>query len=480
MKLKTSIKDVRKAIFLSGILFVIMHFFSCANQQPPGGGEEDKTPPKVKIISPEPNSLNFRGNSIIFEFNEYIDRRSFQDAFRTSPQIKGDIEFSWGAKDVEVRFPKDLYKIDANKTFVVNLNTLLKDIRGNAITEPVNFAFSTGNKIDIGAVSGRVFGGNSKSSSSILAYNLNSEYDPTKNLPDYTTETGAEGNYSLTNMSPGRYRIISIIDEDKNLLFTSERESYGVMPYDVEIKDSVTLKNADINLKLLVQGEQLAPELDVTKYFKDSINIVYTSIEYNTLTVLPDQSIFIFFSRYKPAREEFINNLKITDENGTGERVVFNWKNDSLVEVFAQNRFASNRKYTISFPLKTEKDSIYNFKLQFRTVSVNSFGDLKGSVSSNYTDFLLADYNTKIELEAKTLIPILRYSFDVRDTVFTYKNILEANYLLFSYIDKNNNSAYDYGYPFPFEYSEPFMYYPTPINIKGGWTVENVNINFVR
>ena len=44
----------------------------------------------------------------------------------------------------------------------------------------------------------------------------------------------------------------------------------------------------------------------------------------------------------------------------------------------------------------------------------------------------------------------------------------------------NNNSAYDYGNPFPFDYSEPFVYYPTPVNIKGGWVVENVNINFVR
>ncbi len=64
--------------------------------------------------------------------------------------------------------------------------------------------------------------------------------------------------------------------------------------------------------------------------------------------------------------------------------------------------------------------------------------------------------------------------------MFSYKNILEANYNLFSYVDKNNNSAYDHGYPFPFDYSEPFYIYPGTINIKGGWTVENVNISFVR
>ena len=116
MKAITQIKWIKTALNGVVILAASLALFSCANQQPPGGGDEDKTPPKVTIVSPKPNSTNFRGNSLIFEFNEYIDRRSFQDAFRTSPQVKGDIEFSWGLKDVEVRFPKDLDKIDPNKT----------------------------------------------------------------------------------------------------------------------------------------------------------------------------------------------------------------------------------------------------------------------------------------------------------------------------------------------------------------------------
>ncbi len=480
MKSYLSIENVRTAIIKLVILMIFAGFYSCANQQPPGGGEEDKTPPKVRIISPKPSTINYTGNSLIFEFDEYIDRRSFQDAFRMSPQIKGDIEFSWGTKDVEVRFPKDLQKIDPNKTFVVNISTALKDIRGNSIGEAVNFAFSTGSIIDMGGVQGKVYNSNNKITSAIYAYDLSKDYDPTKNIPDYFTESNAEGSYTLTNLSPGRYRIISLIDDDKNLLFTSERESYGVLPYDVDVKDSVTSGNVNFYMKLLATSQTVAPELDATKYFKDSVGIVFTSIEYNSLTVLPDQSIFIFFSRYKPTREDFTNSLKITDENGTGDRVVFNWKNDSLVEVFSANHFASNRKYNITFPLKTVNDSVYNFSLQFRTVSVNSFGDMKGTVSSTYTDFALTDQIVKIELEARTLIPILKYSFDSRDTVFTYKNILEANYNLFSYVDKNNNSTYDHGYPFPFDYSEPFYIYPNTINIKGGWTVENVNISFVR
>jgi hypothetical protein len=58
--------------------------------------------------------------------------------------------------------------------------------------------------------------------------------------------------------------------------------------------------------------------------------------------------------------------------------------------------------------------------------------------------------------------------------------MLESEYSLFSYVDINNNSEFDYGYPFPFEYSEPFFIYPQRLNIKGGWTVENVSVNFIK
>jgi hypothetical protein len=453
--------------------------FGCANQQPPGGGEEDKIPPKVKIISPKPNSLNFRGNSIAFEFNEYVDRRSFQDAFRISPRVEGEIEYDWGRKDVEVIFPMSLNKIEANKTFVVNINSSLKDIRGNALTEPLSFAFSTGAVIDMGEVKGTVYNNNNKTAV-ILAYKLDWSYDPTKNIADYVTETNAEGKYALTNLSPGRYRIIAIIDEDRNLLFTSERESFGVLPFDADVKDSASLSNINFYLKDITAEILSRPELDYTKYFKDSLQIVFSSIESGSRTVLPEQSIFLFFNKLKPAREDFISSFKLADENGTPERVVFNWKNDSLVEIFSADKFASNRKFNLSFKLKTIKDTVYNYSLDFRTASVNSFGEMKGVINSGYTDYNIFDYPIKIEMEAKEIIPMLIYNFETRDSVFGFRNILDAEYGLFAFIDKNNNSAYDFGYPFPLEYSEPFYIYPQTLNIKGGWTVENVVINFVK
>lgn len=467
-------------IFAIPLALFVFFGSGCANQQPPGGGDEDKVPPKVKILEPGPNTVNFRGNSLVFEFSEYVDRRSFQDAFRISPAIKnaGDIEFNWGAKDVEVVFPQTLQSIDANKTFVVNISTGLKDIRGNAVSEPVIFAFSTGSKIDMGGVSGVVYN-NGKKVTAVLAYSLSGrDFNPTADLPDYLTESIAEGKYSLTNLAPGKYRIITIIDEDRNLLFTSERESYGVLPYDVDVQDSVTLENINFYMKDISVGSTVEPELDHTKYFKDSLGIVFTSIQSGSNVVLPDQSIFIFFNSYHPAREELTASLKITDENGIPAKVVYNWLNDSLVEVFPAEKFVSNRKYNITFSFKIMNDSVYNFTLPFRTVSSNSFGELKGSISSSFPEFPLSEYSARLEFESSAIVPPIKYSIEVRDSVYSIKNMLEAAYTLFAYIETKPNSVYDYGYPYPFEHSEPFYIYPSAINIKGGWVVENVNVIF--
>ena len=472
-------KDIKNLFQLLVFITLTFIFFQCANQLPPGGGEEDKAPPKVRIISPKANSTFFTGNSIIIEFSEYVDRRSFQDAFRISPRVEGEFDFKWGGTEVEVVFPTDLQKIYPSKTFVININTALKDIRGNTISEPVTIAFSTGAKIDMGEVEGRVYN-NLNKIVSVWAYNIeNTTYDPVKNLPDYLTETSSEGNYKLTNLAPGKYRIITVNDEDRNLLFTNERESYGVLSNDLDLKDSLIISGVNFYMNDISNTSGVTPELDISKYFKDSVDIVYSSVENNSSIVLPEQSIFLYFSRYKPLRSDFVSSFKLTDENGTNERVVFNWENDSLVEIFAADKFSSNRKYNITFDLKVLNDSLYKFRLNFRTVSVNSFGDLKGRIIT-YNNFDFSTNIIKLNLESSKLVPLLRYNFDVRDSVFSFKNILESDYNMFAFIDLNNSGTYNYGYPYPFEFSEPFYIYPQSLNIKGGWTVENVTIIFNR
>lgn len=466
-------------LLIFSLLAGISIFFSCANQKPPGGGEEDKIPPKLIFQAPKNNSLNFNGKSLILEFDEYVDKRSLQEAFHISPPYKGELIFEWSGKEVEIVFEKPLWKTDPNKTFVVNINSTLTDIRGNKLTAPISFAFSTGSKIDMAEVAGQVFN-NDEKPVTILAYKIGfdeAEYDPTKNLADYISETSANGTYRLTNLSPAMYRIIAIDDEDRNMLYTSERESYGVLPADILLDDSASIENTNFFLKIKERISAIDSDFNISDFFKDSIDVVYTSIENNSRSVLPSQSIFLFFNKYKPTRDDFVNSFSLKNDIGNQERIVYNWRNDSLVEIISPNNLAYNKEYNISFKISLAKDSIYEFYLNFSTVSSNSFGDINGLIRKPDED-VQEKVPVNIILNSLDLKPKIMYSFDVTDTVYNLKNIFEADYSLFSYLDKNFNDSYDYGSPYPFEFSEPFFIFPQNISAKGGWAIENVIINF--
>ncbi len=452
----------------------------CANQLPPGGGEEDKEPPKLISQTPHPNTLNYTDRSITLKFNKYVDKRSLQDAFFISPPMGNEVEFDWRGKEVEIIYPKTFAVVGPDKTFVVTINSTLKDIHGNALTPPINFAFSTGSLIDKGSISGSVVNNDGKMIS-IFAYKLggvDSEYNPTKHFADYISETTITGEYKLSNMAPGLYRIIADYDEDKNLLYTAEREDFGVLSRDIVINDSDEVKNENFYMKKVsTQNEKTGP--DISSYYHDSLDIIFSSIENGSKSVLPDQSIFIYFNKYRPTREDLVRSLSNKDMMGIPVKNVFNWLSDSLLEVFSANKFELDKSYTLTFKLNTSKDSVYNYFLGFTVISHNSFGEIRGEIlNKNVYDSLPVQVH--FEFISKTLRPQVSYSFDISDTLFSFNKIVEADYSLFAYIDIKRNGKFEYGNPYPFEYSEPFFQYPRDISIRGGWAVEDVIIDFTR
>ena len=85
-KINLSNSDLKLLTYFS-LLFMIL-FSSCANQLPPGGVEDDKMPPEIKSIIPRACTVNFKGRSVKIVFNEYFDRRIFEEAFLISQKQK--------------------------------------------------------------------------------------------------------------------------------------------------------------------------------------------------------------------------------------------------------------------------------------------------------------------------------------------------------------------------------------------------------
>lgn len=209
--------------------------FRCAGELPPSGGPIDTVPPKIAATYPEQNTVNFSDNKIILEFDKYVEETSVEGSVFVSPSL-GLLEFDWSGKRAEIHFSE---KPRPNTTYVVNVGTDVVDTRNrNRMDRAYNLAFSTGGSIDSGSISGRVYD-DQPGGVMIFAYHLDSlsrrTIDPSVEKPQYLTQTGKEGSFSLTHLSLGVYRLFAVRDEYKNLLYDIGVDQIGICQKDVVV-----------------------------------------------------------------------------------------------------------------------------------------------------------------------------------------------------------------------------------------------------
>ncbi|MDE3059027.1 MAG: Ig-like domain-containing protein [Bacteroidota bacterium] len=239
--------------------FVFLFLAGCAGQRPPEGGPVDLSPPEISSVYPEPNTVRFSGNHFSLEFNKYVDHRSVEESIFISPYA-GDLEFDWSGREVEATFPSSLKK---STTYVITVGTDVVDLNNhNRMASAYTLAFSTGGAIDSGKIEGRVFD-EKPEGVMIFAYRLNDLNPDTLNpmalKPDYITQTGKEGTYSLSHLAMGNYRLVAVRDEYRNLLYDPETDAAGLLPADVTLTAKDTLR-AGMNFQLEIE-DTTAPRL---------------------------------------------------------------------------------------------------------------------------------------------------------------------------------------------------------------------------
>ena len=184
-----------KLIFIGITLFAIFLFVKCANQMPPGGGEIDTIPPKIIEMNPPDGTTQYKKNYFEITFSKYVDKHSVQGAIFISPSVQKGFEYDWSGKTLTVYFKDSLKQ---NRTYTVTIGTDAKDLNnGNKMAEPFTFAFSTGNKIDKGKISGKVYNPNPDGVMIFAYQKKEKEIDPGKQKPDFISQVGKNGKFTL-------------------------------------------------------------------------------------------------------------------------------------------------------------------------------------------------------------------------------------------------------------------------------------------
>jgi hypothetical protein len=199
----------------------------------------DSQPPTVVRTIPANSATQITEARVEVEFSEYVDRRSVEESFFVSPYL-GAMEFSWSGTEVVVTFSDSLKE---NTTYVVSLGTDVVDVRaGNRMSAGFTLAFSTGDSIDQGSCSGRVYD-DQREGVMVFAYRLDSTradtLDPARARPDYLMQTGTGGTFRLSNLRLGTYRLYAVRDEYRNFMYDREVDLFGVLPGDITLTDSI-------------------------------------------------------------------------------------------------------------------------------------------------------------------------------------------------------------------------------------------------
>lgn len=252
------LKNLNRAFV--ALIFSIIILYACARQLPPPGGPEDRTPPQILSVIPEQNAtrvaLSTRPRLV---FSENIDHPSFAQAFFVSPPVPSEkpIRFRWHGKEVEVIFPDSLHTA---RTYVINLGTDVRDLHGNRLARAFTLAFSTGDSIDTGEIRGKIFF-DKPAGVLIMAYLLRAaqEPNPARDLADYFTQASAQGDFSLSHLSDGRYRLFAIQDGSGDRLYNHGEEPIGIPQHDLVLSPGARVYR-DLFLRLAL-ADTISPRL---------------------------------------------------------------------------------------------------------------------------------------------------------------------------------------------------------------------------
>ncbi|HEX2896437.1 MAG TPA: Ig-like domain-containing protein, partial [candidate division Zixibacteria bacterium] len=214
-------------LFSPVILILILN---CAEVAPPPGGEEDKLPPTIIQTSPVNGAtLVAPGREITIWFSEGVIRPVSSKPVFISPRQSELPEIHWKSDRLTVRLAEDF---DSNQTYVLTVAPEITDWRRNKMDSTVTIAFSTGDKIDSGSISGYILtSGAPKGGILVGLYEMNPNsteipYDSV--FPAYLSQSAADGSFKFRFLPQGEFALIGFDDINRNERYNPLDEPFAV------------------------------------------------------------------------------------------------------------------------------------------------------------------------------------------------------------------------------------------------------------
>lgn len=205
---------------------------SCAKVLPPPGGPADLEGLKPIKMVPSPDQIQVDPNTVIEITFDSRFKQVDPNLITLSPFPKKGLKIVAKGKKILI-VPQEPLLPD--QTYRLTISPEIRDEQNNPMPEPLELLFSTGTKIERGKLKGIVYDSQNRRGVWIWAWKMQEKsitdekftslfYQP----PDYVAVTDSMGEFQLTGLADGRYRLLAIDDINRTRKYEPASDKIGI------------------------------------------------------------------------------------------------------------------------------------------------------------------------------------------------------------------------------------------------------------
>ena len=283
---------IRRILASTSLLLVIsvvayLISVSCANRgNGPQGGPKDIMPPRPQKSIPDANSLNYKKNRIDIIFDEIVQVQNTFDNIIISPPQKQAPTVKAIGKKISVEL-QDTLKDET--TYTIFFGDAIVDNNEHNVLSGYSFSFATGESIDTLKMSGTLIDAATLNPIAGVMVGIHSDLSDsafTSKPFDRITKTDKNGNFSITNIRRGKYRIYALDDVGNNYRFDTPDEK-------IAFSDSIFEPSVSTNIVADTVYRDSVVKLSTGK--ADTLRLVDTVIRKFDVRYSPDSIVLRAF-----------------------------------------------------------------------------------------------------------------------------------------------------------------------------------------
>jgi len=286
-------------------LILILVIYGCARISAPKGGPVDETPPILLASEPDSAQINYKGNTITLQFDEWIKSNNVESNLIITPNIEGNFKTKVNKQSIVLTFQE---AFQDSTTYTFNFGSAIQDITNSNIPPNLRLSFSTGPYIDSLEISGRLvnlYTQDPAKNTLISLYTFNDTLDITTGRADYFTKTDTAGNFKLTNLPYNQYLIYACLDNNNNMQAETDSELYGFYTDTLDLVSNISGIDFSIQ-RLNTKPLRVSSRRPYGKYFDIGFTKPLTAFSIQSL----EDGDTVFYHQNKP------DNVRLYNVNG--------------------------------------------------------------------------------------------------------------------------------------------------------------------